>query len=194
MAVSPSSYRSAPYDPIIAQTICDRLAAGEMLRKICKSPGYPAESTVRMWVLDDTAGFATLYARARNIWFDVVAEDTIAISDTPKKGKKTETKEVGRECSLCGKDLRWLSGWKHSEDRSVMCEGAIAKKVFEEKVTTGDTVERARLQVDTRKWLLAKLRPDRYGDRSTLDLSVTGTLNLADALNSRRQKREEQEP
>ncbi len=28
-------------------------------------------------------------------------------------------------------------------------------------------VERARLQVDARKWLLSKLRPEKYGDRTT---------------------------
>jgi hypothetical protein len=28
-----------------------------------------------------------------------------------------------------------------------------------------DMVERCRLQIDTRKWLLSRLRPDKYGDR-----------------------------
>lgn len=36
------------------------------------------------------------------------------------------------------------------------------------EVTTGDMVERTRLQIDARKWLLSKLRPDKYGDRTTL--------------------------
>ena len=195
MAVSsnPRVHRSAPYSPEFAQLICDRLASGEMLYKICKTPGYPAQSTVLYWVLDDVEGFAARYARARTVWFDVMAEDTVNIADTARKGKKTETKEVGRACSTCTKDLRWQGGWKHSEDMTVMCAGAKASKVIEEKVTTGDTVERSKLQVDTRRWLLSKLRPDKYGDRSTLDLSVTGTLNLADTLNSRRQKREEEQ-
>ena len=33
---------------------------------------------------------------------------------------------------------------------------------------TADMVERARLQIDTRKWLLARLVPKIYGDRMTL--------------------------
>jgi hypothetical protein len=36
------------------------------------------------------------------------------------------------------------------------------------KVTTGDMIEHRRLQVDTRKWLLSKLRPEKYGDRQTI--------------------------
>lgn len=29
----------------------------------------------------------------------------------------------------------------------------------------GEHVQRSRLRVDTRKWLLSKLKPERYGDR-----------------------------
>ena len=40
------------------------------------------------------------------------------------------------------------------------------------KVTTGDTVERSKLEVDALKWLLAKLHPKRYGDR--VQQEITG--------------------
>ncbi len=33
---------------------------------------------------------------------------------------------------------------------------------------TGDMVERARLQIETRKWLLARLMPKVYGDRTII--------------------------
>jgi hypothetical protein len=36
-------------------------------------------------------------------------------------------------------------------------------------IETGDMVERTRLQIDTRKWLLSKLAPKKYGDRLELD-------------------------
>lgn len=38
------------------------------------------------------------------------------------------------------------------------------------KVTTGDMIEHRRLQVDARKWLLSKMRPDKYGDTSATRL------------------------
>lgn len=46
-----------------------------------------------------------------------------------------------------------------------------------------DNVERTRLQVDTRKWLLSKLAPKKYGDKLDVDHkgSVALTLSKDDA-------------
>ena len=41
---------------------------------------------------------------------------------------------------------------------------------------TGDNVARSRLQVETRKWLLAKLAPKKYGEHSMLE--VSGSLDV----------------
>lgn len=38
-----------------------------------------------------------------------------------------------------------------------------------EEVTTGDMVERARIQIDTRKWLAAKILPKKYGEKIEVD-------------------------
>ena len=38
---------------------------------------------------------------------------------------------------------------------------------------TGDMVERTRLQLDTRKWLLSKLAPKKYGDKVDIDLTAS---------------------
>lgn len=48
------------------------------------------------------------------------------------------------------------------------------------KVTTGDTVERSRLSVDSMKWLLSKLAPRKYGDRQQID--QTTTVEAGDTL------------
>ena len=42
----------------------------------------------------------------------------------------------------------------------------------------GEHVQRSRLRADTRKWLLSKLRPDKYGDR----VENRTTINLADPI------------
>ena len=39
------------------------------------------------------------------------------------------------------------------------------------EVTTGDCVDRARLQIDTRKWALARMSPRKYGDSITNKLA-----------------------
>ena len=105
-------------DPAILEQLLDRLSAGESLRSICRTPGFPAESSVRFRVVDDPA-FAAQYARARNVGLDAQAEQIV---------------EVAQD------DLR-------------------------------DPNAR-RVEIDARKWLLSKMRPDKYGDRVTQE--VTG--------------------
>lgn len=69
------------YTPELAAEICERLAAGESLRAICRDDDMPAESTVRSWVVADVEGFAAHYARARDDGLDAVAEECITIAD-----------------------------------------------------------------------------------------------------------------
>jgi hypothetical protein len=88
-----SVYSNAKADAILA-----RLAAGESLLSICKDDGMPAESTVRLWVIDDRHGFAAKYIRARDMGLDHVADSIIEISD--EVGVKTverDGEEVGVE-------------------------------------------------------------------------------------------------
>jgi hypothetical protein len=47
-------------------------------------------------------------------------------------------------------------------------------------------VDRAKLQVDTRKWLLSKLAPKRYGD--LLHLQHSGSIDLASELEAARKR------
>ena len=65
-----------------AAHICAELAAGRSLREICaRDPGMPAESTVRLWAVDDVDGFAARYARAREVQADCYADEINAIAD-----------------------------------------------------------------------------------------------------------------
>lgn len=70
--------------------ICERLAAGESLLQICKSPGLPTPSTVRQWVVADWMGFAGHYTRAREAGLDVLAEQCLTIADNPAPGEVVE--------------------------------------------------------------------------------------------------------
>ena len=82
--------RPSSYTPEIAATICERLAAGESLRAICRDDGMPDRSTVAKWVIDDVEGFSSQYTRARDVGLDVLAEEALEISDTPVLGEETE--------------------------------------------------------------------------------------------------------
>ena len=65
----------------LAAEICDRMAAGESLRAICKTRRMPAESTVRKWAVEDREGFYAQYARAREAQMDALAEDILELAD-----------------------------------------------------------------------------------------------------------------
>lgn len=90
-----SNGRPSSYTPEIAALICERLAAGESLRAICRDDGMPDRSTVAKWVIEDVGGFSSQYTRARDIGLDVLAEEALAIADTPQEGEETEQTDDG---------------------------------------------------------------------------------------------------
>jgi hypothetical protein len=81
--------RPTVYSPEIAAEICRRLSAGEYLRAICRDEHMPPESTVREWYVDDREGFAAHYAKARDIALDIMADEILAIADTPLPAEET---------------------------------------------------------------------------------------------------------
>lgn len=87
--------RPSSYTPEIAAEICERLAAGESLRAICRDERMPDRSTVAKWVIDDVCGFSSQYARARDIGLDAMAEEALEIANTPVEGVRREETEDG---------------------------------------------------------------------------------------------------
>lgn len=87
--------RPTAYTDAIATEICDRLAAGESLRSICRDEHMPHESTVRKWGVENYEGFYTQYARARDIGLDAIADETLEIADTPLIGEKRKERPDG---------------------------------------------------------------------------------------------------
>lgn len=72
--------RPTSYTLDTAVVICERLANGEALTKICKDSGMPGLSTVYQW-LATRPDFAELYARAREDQADTLAAEIIEIAD-----------------------------------------------------------------------------------------------------------------
>jgi hypothetical protein len=155
--------------PEIENLILDRLAMGESLNKICQSDGMPRDSAVRFWADADSA-FAAKYARARSIGLEVLADEILTISDECREGVKIEHKQIGWECPVCGLAARYQSTvFVHDLAGTLLCDGLDKPaRVYEDKETRGDMVERSKLQIDARKWLLSKLKPGVYGDRQVL--------------------------
>lgn len=52
----------------------------------------------------------------------------------------------------------------------------------EEEIVTGDMVERTRLQIESRKWILSKMLPKKYGDKVTQEHTGANGGDLFGAL------------
>jgi hypothetical protein len=70
------------YTDKLADEICERLSLGESLRAICQDKHMPSETAVRLWAINDTNGFASRYAHAREAQADHFAEEIVTIADT----------------------------------------------------------------------------------------------------------------
>lgn len=119
------------------------MAEGESLREICRTKGYPAESTVRLWAVTDRDGFAAFYARAREAQVDRWAEEIVEIADDAS------------------------NDWMERKNG----DGTTSK------VPDQENINRSRLRVDTRKWLMSKIAPKKYGEKITQE--HTGPLVIS---------------
>lgn len=81
------------FSDAIAEEIFNRMAGGESLRSICRSPGMPVIQTVLRWV-NERPDFAESYARATDMRALVLCDEMLEIADTPEIGEEiTETAE-----------------------------------------------------------------------------------------------------
>jgi hypothetical protein len=72
--------RPSKFTKELAARICERLAAGESLRAICRDGDMPSGPTVRGWVLKDE-DFSKQYTLARELGYQEMADEIIEISD-----------------------------------------------------------------------------------------------------------------
>jgi len=133
----------------IAAEIAERISQGEPLAQICRDERMPGLSTVYDW-MDERPDFAGRIARARIAGYDMIAQEALAIADTPAEGvvEKLEPNEAGQLC------------------------------VVERR--REDMLGHRKLQVETRLKLLAKWDPKRYGERQTIEMTVRPAEELTD--------------
>lgn len=85
MAEKRKAGRPSAYTEAIADAICDRIAAGESMRRICSADGMPDRSTVLRW-LAEREDFATKCARARELQADAVDDEIVEMLGEVKTG------------------------------------------------------------------------------------------------------------
>jgi hypothetical protein len=69
------------FNQSVFDDICERLAEGQTLREICRRPGMPSHPTVLRWVTDNHEGCAQQYARARDLGYEIMADEILEIAD-----------------------------------------------------------------------------------------------------------------
>jgi hypothetical protein len=72
--------RRSEFTQEIADTICERIAEGESLVRICKDDGMPSKTTVFNWLSSNKA-FLDNYTRAREAQADTLFDQILEISD-----------------------------------------------------------------------------------------------------------------
>lgn len=108
--------RPTRYTQEVARSICIRIASGESTRKIARDDDMPAESTIRLWVLDDVEGFAAQYTRAIQLRAMGWAEEVVEISDDgtndtyidPETGAEKTNHEIVARSRLRVDSRKWM--------------------------------------------------------------------------------------
>lgn len=135
--------RPSDYGPEIAAAICERLAEGETLRAICADDDMPSRSMVHRWILAHEE-FRDQYTRAREVQMDTWADEIVEIAD-----------DAHNDFGL---------------SRAVRLNGVYPPTDDErDPKFNAEHVQRAKLRIDTRKWLMGKAAPKKYGERVEIE-------------------------
>ncbi|WP_422346940.1 terminase small subunit protein [Stenotrophomonas sp. DR009] len=134
--------RPSTYSEEVGEAICERIADGESLKGICLDDWMPHRATVFRWLASNER-FRDMYAHAREEQAETLADEIVGISD--------------EGCTM-------IRATKHG---SADDDGEGNTEV----VFDSTAVARNRLRVDARKWVAAKLKPRKYGDKIQQELS-----------------------
>ena len=80
----------------IKKQIVAWLSEGRTLRDFCRQEQMPSYPTIFAW-LDQDKQFAIDYARAREVGFEILAEEALHIADNQRMGRKIVTNSGGED-------------------------------------------------------------------------------------------------
>lgn len=88
--------RPTDYTPELGDLICDMLAEGMSLRKVCSNNNMPDKSTVFRWLRSDPE-FRDQYARAKEEAADALVEEMLDIADDASQDFQIVKSKKGNE-------------------------------------------------------------------------------------------------
>lgn len=133
--------RPTKFTQKLGDIICEQLALGMSMRKVCASDDIPSMQTVFSW-LRTNKEFLEQYTRAKQESADAMAEDLLDIADDGTND--------------------WMT--REGKDGS------------EYEVVNSEVLQRSRLRIEARKWLMGKYKPKKYGDKLAVD--QTSEINV----------------
>jgi len=119
---------TSTYDAEIAMAICERIASGESVRRICMDENMPAQSTVYKWLVENET-FSEKYARAREVQAEFLAEEIIHIADDSSGDRVAD--EDGNERM----DAEFVARSRLRVDARKWYASKVAPKKYGDKVT-----------------------------------------------------------
>lgn len=119
--------RPSKFTKELASRICERLAAGETLRAVCRDEGMPEERTVRRWATDNKT-FSPQYAKAREIGYQSMADEILEIAD--ETAFDTTKNQAGNDVA----DTEWISRSRLRVDTRKWLLSKALPKIYGDKI------------------------------------------------------------
>lgn len=101
--------RPSEFTAEMADVICERIADGESLRKICDEDGMPNKATVFRWLAANKE-FSDQYARARESQADTLFDDVLAIADQYDSAADTLNQDHINRARIRIDARKWMAG------------------------------------------------------------------------------------
>ena len=141
------------YSKTLFNRICTRIAEGESLRSVCRDPKMPSMSQVMNWL-----------------------NGTVKKVGNPKPLQEQYARAMEARADALFEEIEEIADdgsndWmeRHGDDGE-----NIGWQL------NGEHVQRSKLRVDTRKWMLGKMKPKKYGDKLEVEATVGMTVNVVD--------------
>lgn len=162
----PYANKRSAYSEIVDEKICAQLIEGMTLKQICTQPDWPITvGTIMSWVEHpdevERPGFTARFLEASRIGLIVLGNGILDIADGTKNEKVTITRTDA------------------------------AGNVTTQIQADPDAIPRAKLQIETRFKILSKLQAETWGERKTIDKTVT--VNYSSRLEGARKRLQELE-
>lgn len=106
--------RPSIYRPELALAICERLAAGETLRSICKDIAFPTEETFRKWAMNNDV-LREAFRMAKELKAHTIFDEALDMAREIRDMESPTAQKV-RAFDIAMTHLRWAAGKLHPQD------------------------------------------------------------------------------